>query len=369
MGLKDYFLRIMGFNKTEGYEILMEKFEEVHLQEAALNTVLGRVKASAELVKFKTSDEDLNYLLNVAPNQNQNASDFRSKLLDKLIREEECIVVQINDEWHIADSFNLIEKALVPNVYHDVIINGYRLSDTFTSQQVYHFKHYNPRLNKFISQLNKSYSDLFSRLVEIQMRQSQIRVYAKFNNVSDPSKHEENEKKYKRMLESLSKALRNNSVVVAPRSDAYEIDESTDKYLGRSISELQVAENIYVGKVANALQMSPLLFTGDLADIEQHERNAIKYGIRPLMNIIVNEICMKWFGREHEHDLVADTTPLTYNNIFEMAKDIEKLVGSGTVTPNEMREELGKEKVDDERLDDYYLTKNIATLGQEETST
>lgn len=87
MGLKDYFLRIMGFSKTEGYEILMEKFEEVHLQEAALNTVLGRVKASAELVKFKTSDDDLNYLLNVAPNQNQNASDFRSKLLDKLIRE------------------------------------------------------------------------------------------------------------------------------------------------------------------------------------------------------------------------------------------------------------------------------------------
>ncbi|WP_373762792.1 hypothetical protein, partial [Jeotgalibaca porci] len=68
MKLKDYFLRVMGFDKTEGYEILMEKFEEVHLQESALNTVLGRIKASAELVQFRTEDEELNYLLNVAPN-------------------------------------------------------------------------------------------------------------------------------------------------------------------------------------------------------------------------------------------------------------------------------------------------------------
>ncbi len=356
----------MGFDKTEGYEILMEKFEEVHLQEAALNTVLGRVKASAELVEFRTEDKDLNYLLNVAPNQNQNSSDFKVKLIEKMIREGEVLVVQINDEWHIAESFDCVEKALVPNVYRDIKLDDYKLSDTFVSNQVYHFRYYNPKLNKFLSQLNKSYSDLFSRLIEIQMRQSQIRVYAKFNNVNDPSKHEENEKKYKKMLESLSKALRNNSVVVAPRSDAYEIDESTDKYLGRSVVELQAAENIYIGKVANALQMSPLLFTGDLADIEQHERNAIKYGIRPLMKIIVNEICVKWFGRDYEHDLIADTTPLTYNNIFEMAKDIRTFVESGTMSPNEMRVELGKEKVDDERLDDYYLTKNIARLGQED---
>ena len=366
MSLKDYFLRVMGFSKTEGYEILIEKFEEVHLQESALNTVLGRVKASAELVQFRTDDEDLNYLLNVSPNHNQNASSFRAKLIDKMVREGEVLVVQINDQWHIADSFYCVEKALVPNVYRDITLGDYSLSDTFVSSQVYHFKYYNQRLNKFLSQLNNSYSDLFSRLIEIQMRQSQIRVYAKFNNVNDPAKHDEYENKYKKMLESLSKALRKNSVVVSPRSDAYDVEESTDKYLGRSVTELQAAENIYIGKVANALQMSPLLFTGDLADIEQHERNAIKYGIRPLMNIIVNEICMKWFGHDYEHDLVADTTPLTYNNIFEMAKDIEKLVGSGTVTPNEMRLEIGKEAVDDERLDDYYLTKNIAKLGQEE---
>lgn len=210
--------------------------------------------------------------------------------------------------------------------------------------------------------MDHSYADLFSRLIEVQLRQNQLRIYAKFTGFNDPSKQSEEQSKFKAYLKGLAESLRTNSVVVSPRNDAYEIEEKTDNYLGRSVDELQKIENIYIAKVANAMQLSPLLFTGDLADVEQHEKNAVKYAIRPLFEIITTEINKKYFGRKYEPDLKANVTPLTYNNEFEMAGDIQKLVGSVVFTPDDILEMLGREPINSPVTRARYLTKNLENL-------
>lgn len=359
IGLFNYLKKLVGSYRVSEWEYLIEEFEDVHLKQAALDTVLGRITASASLVDFRTNDKPLWHLLNVAPNDNENAKDFRTKLIKQMIMDGEVLVVQLNDKWYVADSFNIDGKVLYEKTYKNIFLEGMKLNKTFLSSEVYHFRYHNNKLRKLIKELDNSYAKLFWRMIEVQLRQNQLRIYTKFKGFSDPNKQEEEMKKYKSYLEGLSTALKENSVVVSPRNDAYDLEEKTDNYLGRSVDELQKLENIYIGKVANALQLSPLLFGGDLADIEQHEKNAIKYGIRPLFEIITTEISKKYFGREYEADLIANVTPLTYNNVFEMAKDIEKLVGSVTFTPDDILEMLGKERTGLPEMTKHYLTKNI----------
>lgn len=356
--------KLFPASSVDDWELIMEATEKVHLRESALSTVLGRVLASASLVDFRTSDEPLYRLLNVSANDNENAKDFRSKLITKMIREQECVVLQVNDKWYIADDFIVSDYVFGSKLYSGLVVDGLQLDKTYLANELYHYKFPNAKLNKILKQLDESYVELFSRIRESQMRQSQLRIYAKFAGNRDPAKFKEEQKKYKAYLEGLSRALNKQSIVISPQNDSYAIEEKTDSYLGRSASELQVIKNMYVSEVANALQLSPLLFTGDLADVSQHEQNAIKYAIRPIFEIIVTEVNKKYFG--YESDLKANVTPLTYNNVFEMSKDIEKLVGSGVYTPNEIREKLGEHQADDERLDNYYLTKNIAIIGEEE---
>lgn len=364
MGLWNYLRGIIGGYQVSDWTFIEEEYDKVHLKQAALDTVLGRITASASLVDFRTSDEELSYLLNIAPNSNDNAKDFRTKLLRTLILDEECLVVQINDRWYIADNFTADDKVLAEKTYSNIFISGMEMRKTFKSSEVYHFKYHNKKLRKLIAELDNSYANLFSRLIEIQLRQSQLRIYAKFKgSVTDPSKQAEEQSKFKAYLKGLSTALRKNAVVVSPRNESYDLEEKTDNYLGRSVDELQKMENIYIAKVANALQLSPLLFTGDLADVSQHEKNAIKYAIRPLFEIITTEINKKYFGREYTPDLIANVTPLTYNNEFEMAKDIEKLVGSTVFTPDDVLEMLGRKRTEEPKMMKHYITKNMEELS------
>ena len=362
IGVFNYLKNLLTGYSPSDWEILVDDYEKVHLKQSALDTVLGRITASASLVDFRTKDKELSYILNTAPNANENAKDFRTKLLRTMILDGEVLVVQLNDKWYVADGFSVDDKVLAEKTYSNIFIDGLGLNKPFIASEVYHFKYHNSKLSKLLKELDNSYVNLFSQLLSVQMRQGQLRIYAKFKGFSDPNKKGEEEKKFKAYLSSLSEALKNNSVVVSTRNDSYDLEEKTDNYLGRSVDELQKMENIYIAKVANALQLSPLLFTGDLADVEQHEKNAVKYAIRPLFEIITTETNKKYFGRDYEADLVANVTPLTYNNEFEMAKDIEKLVGSAVFTPDDVLEMLGKERTGLPEMMQHYLTKNMEAL-------
>ena len=78
IGVFDYLRGLVGSWRVSEWEFLIDDFERVHLKQAALDTVLGRVTASSNLVDFRTDDENLSYLLNISANDNENAKDFRT---------------------------------------------------------------------------------------------------------------------------------------------------------------------------------------------------------------------------------------------------------------------------------------------------
>ena len=340
------------------------------MRQSALDTVVGKIISASSLVRFYSEDKNLNYLLNYRANDNLNAIDFRTKLIKTLLLEGECLVVKLNDKFYIADSFNEYRnKELSAYKYKDIVIGELPLRRSFRSDDVFHFKYFNSKLKVFLDNLNDSYAKLFTRLYDVHMREQQLRLYAQFKFLKNDDRDQETQlADFKKYLEGIRTEIESNSVAILPRQLDYDVEEKHQQVLGRSVTELGDLENMYVKQVANALQVPPLLFSGDLADISQHREVFVQYCIKPLMQLIVNEINAKYFTEDEIKDsnkLTFNTIHVTYNSELDMAKDIRTMMESAVWTIDDINEILGKPKENTTLTTRRFITRNMAPLNED----
>lgn len=350
------------------WESLYESYSDTHLRQSALDTVLGKIKNTSNLIVFDTKDDKLNYRLNVKANDNDNKIDFRNKVIDQMLLEGEALVIIHNNNFYVADSFTVNDTVFGEKVYENVVVENLAMRKHYYSNQVFHFRYINDKLKRFLNSLDDSYAKLFQRLIEVHMRNNQIRFYASFAGVA--RKDSDSQEKFKEFLYGLEGKIRNDSVAIIPTQKDYDINENAQSYESRSITEVGDLENMYIRQVANILQVPPLLFSGDLADVTVHNEMYIKHCIRPLMETVASEVNAKYFNateyKANQHVRVNSVFAI-YNSEFEMAKDAEKMIGSGVWTVDDVLELQGKQRINSKVTTQRYLTKNIAPINEDGT--
>lgn len=349
------------------WDDIMYSYSDTHLRQSALDTVIGKIKNTSSLIKFDTKDEILNHKLNVKPNDNENKSDFRNKVIDLMLLEGECLVVRVKGNLYVADSFSVDGREFEDRTYKDIVIGEVVLKKQFKSKDVFHFRYTNDKLKKFLRDLDESYAKLFSRLIEVHMRNNQIRIYAEF---AQGKKDDKSQQKYKEFLRGMEDKIRNDSVAVIPTQKDWKPTENAQNYESRSIKEVGDLENMYVRQVANILQVPPFLFSGDLADVSQHKDSYIKDCIRPLMQVMADEVNAKYFSlKEYMNDggVKVNAVHALFNSEFEMGNATEKMIGSGVWTVDDILELTGKERENTIVTTQRYLTKNIAPINEDGT--
>ena len=349
------------------WDDIMHGYSDTHLRQSALDTVIGKIKNTSNLMKFDTTDEVLNHKLNVKPNDNENKSDFRSKVIDRMLLEGECLVIRINGNLYVADSFSIDGREFGQKTYKDIVVGEVVLHKHFKSKDVFHFRYTNDKLKKFLRDLDESYAKLFKRLIEVHMRNNQIRIYAEF---AQSKKDDNTQQKYKDFLRGAENKIKNDSVAMIPTQKDYNLTENAQNYESRSIKEVGDLENMYVRQVANILQVPPLLFSGDLADVSQHKDSYIKDCVRPLMQVMADEVNAKYFSlSEYVKDggVKVNAVHALFNSEFEMGNATEKMIGSGVWTVDDILELTGKERENTVVTTQRYLTKNIAPINDDGT--
>ena len=339
----------------------------IQLQETALETVVTYVTDRASLVILRSEEEKLHHRWNVKPNPYQNAQEFKRKFIRQMLIDGESLIVQEGapDYYlHIADSYTEERVSLNEIVYRDIEVDGISFGDK-PADEVYMLKYKNEKVSKWIRQLDDNYVDLFNRLVEIQKLQSQLRIYPKFKTMG--SKNGDSQAKFMEFLKSFQTAVEEKQVVIAPTQDDYDINENKSAFKGFNIDEVSKMEAIYLSNVCRLYGISPTLFNGELADIEQHRDDFIRF-VHSVMQIVSTEINSKYFA-EGEKEYSEKQVRLIlffmeYNSALDASKDIEKAIGSGVYTINDVLEMQGRDKVDDEHADRRFLTRNIGTIEE-----
>ncbi|MBE9899644.1 phage portal protein [Enterococcus casseliflavus] len=342
-----------------------------YLKIMAKNTVLdfvARTMSTLE-VKFKNKDgtADWEYILNVRPNNDMSAATFWEKFFYRLMDDNEVLVIFTEDnQLLIADDFSRTEYAVYDDVFTGVTVKNYVFQKSFNMSDVIYIEYNNDKLDRFTKGLFEDYSELFGRIIEIAMRNNQIRGSVSINATATANeKKDENGKtrteKLQEYVDKIYQAFKTKSVAIVAKVKNIDYEEYTNKQgvSNQSLDELNKMKTSLIDDVANAIGVPTALIYGEKAELDSNLQAFRKLCIAPLMKKLEDELMAKIITKKEykngERIKVSKVLPVS---ILENATQIDKIVSSGTFLRDEVREVTDYDPLPNGEGQQLIMTKN-----------
>ena len=350
----------------------LEVEQRLYLKKSALETCVNLIGRTISLAEFRFTKDgmeqkhDFDYLLNVRPNTDETAASFWQDFIYTLLVENEILVILTDDnDLLIADSFDRNEYAIYEDTFSNVTVKGYTFKRIFKMSEVIHLTYNNEKLSHFLDGMFSDYTEMFSRMVETKMYESQIRALAGIEATGNLE--ESQRERMNNFVSRLYNKFRTSSFAIVPKLKGFEYTEVTanQNRASKSVDELDKVKKDLTGNVAQILGIPPVLVNGDMANYETAIKAFIRFCIKPLIKKLEDELKNKLIPQsEYENGLKLKIFGVTEMSILEVATAVDKVISSGGWSRNDMREELGYDRVDDPELDKYVLTKNYQTVDE-----
>ncbi|MGM1444883.1 phage portal protein [Bacillus cereus group sp. BceL305] len=354
-------------------DILIDNANRIHMKRLAIDTCISflgrtisqsefRVKNNKEFIK-----DELYYRLNVRPNKNMTASTFWENFIQKLIYDNECLVIQADDgDLLIADDFTHNEYAVFEDTFTNVTVKDYQFKRSFRQSEVIHLKYRNAKLTPLIDGLFADYGDLFGRILSSQKRKNQIRGTVDMDMLG--AKTKEQVEKLQEFINNTYKAIGSKDIAIVPQQKGINYNEIYNGVAnGPSVEEINRVTNGFLNQVAMAIGIPTALLYGEMADVEKQTKNYMLFTVKPLLKKISDEANVKFFEmKEYLLGQKIVVKAVSYQSIFDLATSIDKLISSSAFTGNEVRSEVDYEDSDDPNLNKHYITKNYTETNATE---
>jgi len=351
--------------------IVLDLAVEYHIKRLAVQSCVNLIANTLVRCPIRTFENgkeifgNNHYLLNVEPNQNQNASQFFHEFVSKLVYENECLLIMHNKQLYVADSFERREYAFMENTYKNVVINDYKLNKSFTESEVLYFKLNNQKIKNVIDDLYNSYGKLITAAMNYYKRSNALRVKLKIEGVY--SQNDEEQQQREDMFNAqLKRFLEAENAAALPIQDGITLEELQNlSNSGRTSRDIRALVDDIFDFVSMGFHIPKGLLKGDLADVESQTDNYIMFCIAPIAEQIEDEGNRKIYKKEgylKRNYLRVDTSLLKHVDIVKLATAIDKLFSSGTHNVNENRIMIGKEPINEDWANEYHITKNYQSI-------
>jgi HK97 family phage portal protein len=352
------------------FDLIEDTSTKIYMKKLAIQTcmnMIGRTISQSEFYVKKNKEivkDEMYYRLNVRPNQNMSASHFWQTVVHKLIYDNECLIIQSDtQDLLIADSFTRVEYALFEDKFKDVTVKDYTFNRTFKMSDVIYLEYSNEKLSTLLNGLYSDYGELFSRIIGFQKRKNQIRATVDVEGAT--GKDKKTSEKLQNFINRVYKAIMEKPVALVPQQKGFVYKENQVNTSTQSVDEVNKVVDGFLEQVAKALGIPVSLLRGDMADVEKSTRNYMTFCIDPFLKKIKDELNAKVVDKKsYLAGEKIEAKRVTYSNMFDVASAVDKLRAAGVANGNELREELGMERVDDPLMDEYYITKNYQSIEE-----
>lgn len=344
-----------------------------YLKIMAKNTVIDFVSRTMSTleIKFKsTGMEELDYILNVRPNSDMSASTFWQTFFFRLLDENEVLVILKDDQLLIADDYTREQKTTTDDCFSNVYVKEKVFTEKFYMSDVIYLKYNSKELDSFTKGLFNDYSELFGRILEISMRNNQIRgsVSIEATGAMNEEKGKDGKTRSERLQEYVNKiyhAFSTKAVAIVPKVKGFDYEEYTNKRgsSNQSLEELNKMKSSLIDDVANAIGVPTALIYGEKSELDSNIKAFRKLCIIPLMKKLQDELTAKVLTRqEYKNGERIKVTKVLPVSILENATQIDKIVSSGTFLRDEVREETDYDSLPDGEGKKLIMTKNYALV-------
>lgn len=345
-------------------------------KEFALQKSINLISASLCSVKFKTYiknkevKERLNYLLNISPNKNHNSYDFYYKIMDALIRKQEALVIQVNDEFYVADSFQKEKYAFMDWKFYNIIIDDFQLNKDFFMKDVFYFTYANDKIKNIVNSINANYSEVYAITKNALIQDKLRKIIVNFDSTNSLSENEDDESSLQNLVNEIIKPFLEGRRNVLTLPKGLQLEKFETKTSGTSFEELNNIGKKIIDNIASLLNIPIDIFYGDKTELSEQYDIYISNSFKPFSKILEVEMNRKLYTPKQYIEgsyIKVDISHLKYKDIFEIADGADKLARIG-FTHNFIREKLDEEKVNKAFADESYVTKNNERVDNKEVN-
>lgn len=347
----------------------------------AVNSCINFIASVISLANFQTYDggelvrSNESYRFNVEPNQNTSSTAFWRRVVEKMVSDNECLIVKITNggnvgEYHVAESYTRTEYAMRPNEYTDVWIgreNPYRLNDTFYEKDVFFLQWNNLGLQTYIAGVYNDLSQLISAAKDNYLKLSATKVLIQ-QDASTNATAEFNAA-LQNLVNNYMKDFMDPSKSVAlplrKGMNFQDVSRTSSATSTNAATEIKTLVQEGISLTAMAFQISPQLLIGDIAGIDDAWRLTMTQCIKPIVNIISDEINRKLYGRANYlkgRRMFIDISNVSYTDLKDVANALEVLTRIGVNTLDDNLRVLGREPVGGEFGTMRCITKNYVGI-------
>lgn len=320
----------------------------------------------------KKYNGDMYYLFNVAPNQNQNAAEFKQQLLRKLLEEGDALVIML-DEFstsskglYVADGFYRNTEQKYPTMqrhtYTGVCIDGFVYNRTFFEDEVLYLKLPNHSQLANLSALYREHSKLANAAATFYKTKN-VRRY----QTTDPYLTSQTVTDYIDRLDIMYDQMDDfidPDVTFAVRLNQKDQNlEDISDNTAKSATTRDYADLIddFTNYVAMALNVPVNLLKGDSTNLDANMDTFITTTIAPLCQMLEDEINRKLYGKDdylNGTKCRINTSTVKVTTDTGKASNYEVLLRSGAWTINDIRRDMDMTELDPSIGDVHYVTKN-----------
>lgn len=373
MSLKTWFFDFLGKVKTEQGDIagnlFEEKIQEIYYKELAIQTavvLIANALSACEIKVYEKGQEVKNkfyYRLNISPNKNENASQLWHKAIEKMIYEKEAILIEVGEEFFVADGYSIQERPILGDIYSGVYVGPVSFNKVFKSDEVLKLKLNDVNIKYLIDKLYEQYGELLALAANNFKKNNQRKYKLILENVKAGDKKFQEE--FRNVVKEQLKEFMNNDNVVYPQYKGYDLQDVSSSTKTDS-SDFRTLRKEIFEIVAQAFQIPISLMLGNVTNIDEVAKVFLTFAIDPLADMITKETTRKYSVTYEEwakgNHTKVDTSTIKHLEILDVAEKADKLIASGTCCIDEVREVVGFDKLDTEFSKQHFITKNYDTV-------
>lgn len=400
------FDRIRGPSvRSSGSRVIEDYFwssaDELKIKFYVLNLAVKRLADALSLADFevyhkkKLVKDEMWFAFNYEPNQNETQNEFLGRLVTQMVfNRDGALVVMKNGGFYVAENFDVIYKAYHENIYSSIeLVGGLHLRETFTSEDVLHFKLNNERVLAFVGSVMDEYATLIKGAISNYNRGNALKLALNIDTIfdqeygkevvgQDKEGHDITKADYilDDMFSKRFKAVFSDRDSLTPLEEGLTISEivkSSGNTKSGAVTTRDIADTIddVLNLVADAFSIPRGLLKGDVADIEAMTANFVRFAVNPLADIIQTEVNRKVYGRKRlakGDKLKIQTNSILTASAKEFAAAGEALFRIGAYSIDDILRKMGEEPLETEWSQARFVTKNYEMFeslmeGGEET--
>lgn len=356
-----------------GHELddaLEEIYTEIYIREMAFWNTVNIIANAVSKCEFKTyvRNEEIKgaeyYLWNIQPNKNQNSSNFIHKWLSQLYRNNEYLIIEMNEQLLVADSFTRKEYALYEDEFTDVTVKNFTFNKKFRQSEVLYGQLSEKNMRQVINALYESYSKLIFFSMKAYQKSRGTKGIFKYETFPVAGTEERKAfdslvgEKFKKFMES------GDAILPLGKGQSYE-DLGSKTYSSESTRDIRALIDDISDFTAKGFNVPPTITRGDVQDTSKAIDQLLTFCIDPLVDSLQEEINRKRIGQTEflrGTKVKIDTKTIKHVDLLSVATSIDKLIGSGSFCINDIRKAVGDEPINEDWAYQHFITKNYETV-------